>query len=196
MSKSTVAIGVVLSAGLALGGCGTSSNNNNANQGASPTGSPAATGTASPSASPSAPGTVTGKNFENFPTYGYDFNNSRHVPFKEITADNVKDLGIIWTADLKTLDQKVGRRLDDAGREVGLYKRIEVSIAQLGAKEQRLAITYQGVNVEKYHIPPTQHYMDLVVQGAYANGLSMMWISYLQSFGLQRGRQPRPQGDK
>ncbi|MGN6506270.1 MAG: gamma-glutamylcyclotransferase family protein [Tepidisphaeraceae bacterium] len=99
-------------------------------------------------------------------------------------------------ADLKTLDQKVGRRLDDAGREVGVYKRIEVSIAQLGAKEQRLAITYQGVNVEKYHIPPTQHYMDLVVQGAYANGLSMMWISYLQSFGLQRGRQPRPQGDK
>ena len=99
-------------------------------------------------------------------------------------------------SDLKILDQKVGRKLDDAGREVGVYKRIEVSVAPLTGKEQRLATTYQGVNVEKYHIPPTQHYMDLVVQGAYAAGLSMMWISYLQSFGLQTGRKPRPEGDK
>ncbi len=56
------------------------------------------------------------------------------------------------------------------------------------------AITYQGVNVERYHIPPTQHYMDLVIQGAYSFGLSMMWISYLQSFSTQQGRKPRPPG--
>ena len=98
-------------------------------------------------------------------------------------------------ADMKILDAKVNRKLD-GDREAGVYKRIEVRVAPLGKGEPVQAITYQGINIEKYHIPPTQHYMDLVVQGAYANGLSMMWISYLQSFGLQRGRQPRPQGDK
>ena len=98
--------------------------------------------------------------------------------------------------ELEVLDAKVGRKLDVAGKEVGVYKRLEVKVSPLEKGEPILAQTYQGLNVERYHIPPTQHYMDLVVQGAYANGLSMMWISYLQSFGLQRGRQPRPQGDK
>ena len=95
-------------------------------------------------------------------------------------------------ADLKTLDAKVGRTLDDAGREVGVYKRIDVRIAPLGRHEPVTAITYQGVKVEKFDIPPTQFYMDLLVQGCYSHGLSMMWISYLQSFGLQAGRKPRP----
>jgi hypothetical protein len=36
--------------------------------------------------------------------------------------------------------------------------------------------------------------MDLVIQGAYSHGLSMMWISYLQSFSIQAGRKPRPPG--
>ena len=98
--------------------------------------------------------------------------------------------------DLKILDAKVGRKIDEQGREIGVYKRIEVSVAQLGRKEQSMAITYQGVNVEKYHIPPTHFYMDLVIQGAYAHGLSMMWISYLQSFSIQAGRKPRPGGDR
>jgi alcohol dehydrogenase (cytochrome c) len=43
----------------------------------------------------------------NFPTYGYDLANTRHVPFKEVTADNVNDLGVVWTADFKTLDKDV-----------------------------------------------------------------------------------------
>ena len=32
-------------------------------------------------------------------------------------------------AELKILDQKVGRKLDAGGKEVGVYKRIEVKIA-------------------------------------------------------------------
>jgi hypothetical protein len=36
--------------------------------------------------------------------------------------------------------------------------------------------------------------MDLVIQGAYSFGLSMMWIAYLQSFSTQAGRKPRPPG--
>src|SRR5690349_24929103 len=93
---------------------------------------------------------------------------------------------------MAVLDEKVNRKLDDAGREVGLYKTIKVKVAPLGKGEPVEAITYTGVTVEKYHIPPTQHYMDLVIQGAYSFGLSMMWIAYLQSFSTQTGRKPRP----
>jgi hypothetical protein len=95
-------------------------------------------------------------------------------------------------ADLAILDQKVSRKVDGTGKEVGVYKRIEIEVAPLGKGQPMKAATYQGVSVERYHIPPTQHYMDLVIQGAYSFGLSMMWISYLQSFSTQAGRKPRP----
>ncbi len=95
-------------------------------------------------------------------------------------------------ADLQILDQKVGRKLDSSNKEIGTYRRHEVEVAPLGKGQPIKAITYQGVSVERYHIPPTQHYMDLVIQGAYSYGLSMMWISYLQSFSTQTGRKPRP----
>ena len=94
-------------------------------------------------------------------------------------------------ADLAVLDAKVMRKLD-AAKEVGVYKRIDVKVAPLGKGDAVPAVTYQGVSVERYHIPPTQHYMDLVIQGAYSYGLSMMWIAYLQSFSTQAGRKPRP----
>jgi hypothetical protein len=96
-------------------------------------------------------------------------------------------------ADLAILDQKVGRRFENE-REVGVYARTEVTVSPLGKGEPVKAMTYQGVNVEKYHIPPTQHYMDLLVAGCYQHGLSMMWIAYLQSFSIQAGRKPRPPG--
>jgi hypothetical protein len=98
-------------------------------------------------------------------------------------------------ADLKVLDAKVGRKLDPTtDKEIGTYSRTHVKVAPLGKGEPVTAMTYQGVSAEKYHIPPTKHYMDLVVQGAYSFGLSMMWISYLQSFSTQVGRKPRPPG--
>jgi hypothetical protein len=97
-------------------------------------------------------------------------------------------------AEVRVLDAKVGRRLEN-DKEVGVYKRIEVTVTPMGKGEPPVrAITYQGVNVEKYHIPPTQFYMDLVIQGAYEHGLSMMWISYLQSFSTQPAKNPRPPG--
>jgi hypothetical protein len=96
--------------------------------------------------------------------------------------------------ELAILDQKVGRKLDGAGRDIGVCKRIEVKIAPLGKAEPVQAITYTGISLEKYHIPPTLHYMELLIQGAYTTGLSMMWIAYLQSFSTQTGRKPRPPG--
>jgi hypothetical protein len=96
-------------------------------------------------------------------------------------------------ADMNTLDRKVGRKLDGEGREIGIYARIEVSITPLGKTGTIKAATYQGLEGDRGHIPPTRHYMDLVLQGAYAHGLSMMWISYLQSFSTQSAvRLPRP----
>ena len=97
-------------------------------------------------------------------------------------------------ADMAIMDQKVGRKIDPSGREVGIVKRIEVKVAPLGRGEPAQAITYTGVNVERSHIPPTQHNMDLQIQGAYQTGLSMMWIAYLQSFSTHEGRKPRPPG--
>ena len=97
-------------------------------------------------------------------------------------------------ADMRALDQKVGRKLDSAGREIGAYQRIEITVAPLAKGEPLKAITYQGLNTDRFHIAPTQHYMEVVIQGAYSFGLSMMWIAYLQSFSTQAGRKPRPPG--
>jgi hypothetical protein len=96
-------------------------------------------------------------------------------------------------ADLAVLDLKVGRK-SEGGKETGAYRRTEVKVAPLGKGEPVTAITYQGTNADRYQIPPTQHYMDLVIQGAYSYGLSMMWVSYLQSFSTQVGRKPRAPG--
>ena len=96
-------------------------------------------------------------------------------------------------SDLSVLDLKVQRKFEN-GKELGVYKRIDVKVAPLGKGEPVPAVTYQGTSADRYHIPPTQHYMDLLIQGAYTYGLSMMWISYLQSFSTQAGRKPRPPG--
>ena len=88
---------------------------------------------------------------------------------------------------------KVGRKLENA-KDVGVYKRIEVSVAPLAKGEPVKAVTYQGTNSDRYQIPPTKHYMDTLIEGAYTFGLSMMWIAYLQSFSTQTGRKPRPPG--
>lgn len=104
-------------------------------------------------------------------------------------------MGAIFDLDpdeMALLDLKVGRKLDDAGVEVGVYKHIEVTVAPLARGEPIRAITYQGTAPAQYDIPPTQYYMDMVIQGAYRAGLSEMWIAYLRSFSLQQGRKPRP----
>lgn len=96
-------------------------------------------------------------------------------------------------SDMTVLDLKVGRKLEN-GKELGVYRRIDVKVAPLGKGDPVQAITYSGTNTDRYHIAPTQHYMDLLIQGAYTYGLSMMWIAYLQSFATQTGRKPRPPG--
>ncbi|MED1470017.1 PQQ-binding-like beta-propeller repeat protein [Bacillus salipaludis] len=48
-----------------------------------------------------------------FPLWGYDYQHTRHVPYKEITKDNVKDLGIVWQKDLKDWDNKAPSAAED-----------------------------------------------------------------------------------
>lgn len=91
--------------------------------------------------------------------------------------------------ELDLFDMKVGRKLEN-GKEIGTFKHLDVKVLPLAKKTNVSAITYQGTRIEKYHIPPSRFYMDLVIQGAYASGLSMMWISYLQSFTTQVGKKP------
>jgi alcohol dehydrogenase (cytochrome c) len=95
MRKSYLSLSVtVLCTSIVISAC--SLNNNN-------TASPA------PVENPPAavPAKVTGTSFENFGTYGFDLNNTRHVPYKEISADNVQNLGLVWSADFKALDADV-----------------------------------------------------------------------------------------
>jgi hypothetical protein len=97
-------------------------------------------------------------------------------------------------AEMRVLDQKVERKVDATGRDTGLYRRITVKVSPLGRGEPIAAVTYQGIEPDRGHVPPTRHYMEVVLQGAYTHGLSMMWIAYLQSFSTQAGRKPRPPG--
>ena len=39
-----------------------------------------------------------------FPNWGYDLQHTRHVPYKEITKDNVKKLGIVWQQDILRME--------------------------------------------------------------------------------------------
>ena len=116
------------------------------------------------------------------------------------TADIVYDPGKyvagalfeLTEAEQAVLDEKVRRQVDLQGREVGVYKRIPVKVRPMGKGRPIDAITYQGVEQEAYHIPPTQTYLDLIVTGAFEHGLSAMWVSYLKSFSSQGPRDPKP----
>lgn len=97
--------------------------------------------------------------------------------------------------EMGILDLKVGRKLDASGREIGIYKRIDVAVHPFLGKGERIpAVTYQATQNDRDHIPPTRFYMDLLIHGAYEHGLSTMWIAYLQSFTVQpaSGRRGSP----
>lgn len=98
-------------------------------------------------------------------------------------------------AELRVLDEKVGRHADTRGRETGAYRRVEVKVNRLGRPPGAVtALAYQTILNDGSHVPPTQHYMDVVVQGCFRHGISTMWIAYLKSFSTHVGRGPRPPG--
>ena len=56
------------------------------------------------------------------------------------------------------------------GARWGSYQLAPVSVGPLGKGETVQAVTYQGRSIDRVHIPPTRHYMDLLIQGAYSMG--------------------------
>lgn len=118
------------------------------------------------------------------------------------TADIVYDpgkyvAGVLFEVtepEMLILDKKVERTLDSNGKEIGVYKRATVTASPLTKGAPIQAATYQGIHPDRFDIPPTQAYMDILIHGAYDYGLSMVWLAYLQSFATQAGRGPRGTG--
>lgn len=65
--------------------------------------SPAVSSQSSPVASPVAVGFTE----SDWGTFGYDYGQTRHVPFTDITKDNVGDLGIVWSFDFLEDDDSI-----------------------------------------------------------------------------------------
>jgi len=93
--KPLTVASAVLAASLALSAC--SSTNNTASPSESPSASPVASGSTAPQA----------QTTENFPNVHFDLAATRHVPYTEITKENVNDLGVVWSANFKELDATI-----------------------------------------------------------------------------------------
>lgn len=106
MKKALRVFSTLAIAGSVLAAC-------NSTNSSSETNPPSSTATAAPTAAPTAaaattaPTTAATATKENFPTWGYDLQSTRHVPFTQINQDNITDLGLIWQADFKTLNKNI-----------------------------------------------------------------------------------------
>jgi alcohol dehydrogenase (cytochrome c) len=45
--------------------------------------------------------------YGNWESFGYDYGLGRHVPYDQITKDNVKDLGLVWNKNFKELNKDI-----------------------------------------------------------------------------------------
>ncbi|WEK54112.1 MAG: PQQ-binding-like beta-propeller repeat protein [Candidatus Cohnella colombiensis] len=97
MKKSFTVVSTLLAASLTLAAC----SSNNSGSSTSPLASPSATASASSSEA------AVEASYENFPNVHYDLGATRHVPFTEITKENVQDLGLIWSKEYKALDASI-----------------------------------------------------------------------------------------
>ncbi|TDK56294.1 hypothetical protein E2K98_26980 [Bacillus salipaludis] len=57
--------------------------------------------------------TTEAKKDTGFPIWGYNYQQTRNVPYTKITKDNVKNLGIVWQSDLATWGTKVQNASED-----------------------------------------------------------------------------------
>jgi len=62
--------------------------------------------TASPVASPGATPVASVVNGD-WPTFGYDYPQTRHVPYDQVTKNNVSELGVAWAVDFMKLDESI-----------------------------------------------------------------------------------------
>lgn len=87
---------------------------------------------------------------------------------------------------LHLLDVHYGRWTDWAGRERGACLRLEVPVQCRDSRQVVRAITHQSIVPEHHHVPPSDRYLDLMIEAACAMGLSDLWIQHLESFRSPR----------
>lgn len=44
---------------------------------------------------------------KDFPTFGYDYGNTRHVPFNQISKENISKMGLVWQYDFMKADPEI-----------------------------------------------------------------------------------------
>ncbi|HET7579425.1 MAG TPA: PQQ-binding-like beta-propeller repeat protein [Bacillales bacterium] len=104
---------MLLAGGIVLSGCGGAPNNAGSSNNTKNTGNHK-NGKQNQGTSQNKAGTPTPKKGnKGFPLWGYDLQQTRHVPYKKITRDNVKKLGVVWQADLTKWDPKVPNAQED-----------------------------------------------------------------------------------
>ncbi|KQL52158.1 hypothetical protein AN964_00390 [Heyndrickxia shackletonii] len=95
MKRYLKAVSIALLAVFVIAGCATNQGNkqkNNANNANQPAKATKETG---------------------FPNWGYDLQQTRHVPYDKITKDNVNKLGVVWQSDLAGWDKKAPNASED-----------------------------------------------------------------------------------
>lgn len=83
---------------------------------------------------------------------------------------------------VEKLDEFYGRSIDWAGREQGVYRRLEVCVRRLDSTVPFDAITHQAIADEGDFYPPSARYIDKLIAAACDLGLSSLWIEQLSSF--------------
>ncbi len=54
-----------------------------------------------------------------WPTFGYDYENTRHVPLSQIDKDNVSQLGRAWSVDFQSIDPSIPGGQENYPLEIG-----------------------------------------------------------------------------
>ncbi|QQZ11338.1 PQQ-binding-like beta-propeller repeat protein [Heyndrickxia vini] len=98
MKRYLKATGSVLLAGMVLVGCQSNNNQNDTNNGTKK------------SSDNNQANQVKGTGF---PNWGYDLQHTRHVPYKEITKNNVKKMGIVWQQEILEWNKDVPNLQED-----------------------------------------------------------------------------------
>jgi hypothetical protein len=93
---------------------------------------------------------------------------------------------------MKLLDRMAGRSVDRHQRETGLRERAMLPVQPYGSRTLLSAFTYRLRNREHEHVPPSESYLQRLVDTAWKLGLSSHWVMHLRSFSTQPIRQIAP----
>lgn len=113
-------------------------------------------------------------------------------------ADAVPEIGksvsgVLFTIDataMRLLDQMAGVPEGGSSRVFGPRRRSTVLVKPYKNREVVEAITHRIWQPEQMHVPPSELYMQRLVDAAWEFGLTTMWIMHVRSFPTQISEQP------